>query len=90
MTWSTRALLLFLRSSPNMASSPAHSSSVEDTVKAAPFEAIDEPNKLQCYTSAPGVIDEVTRVIDHKAERRLCRKFDFRLLPILAIMCKAI
>ncbi|KAI9890105.1 MAG: hypothetical protein M1814_004504 [Vezdaea aestivalis] len=25
-------------------------------------------------------------VIDHKAERALCRKFDFRLLPVLAIM----
>ncbi|OGE55808.1 hypothetical protein PENARI_c004G03057 [Penicillium arizonense] len=47
---------------------------------------IDEPNKLHGYASAPGVIDEVTRVVDHKAERRLCRKFDFRLLPILAIM----
>jgi hypothetical protein len=49
---------------------------------------IDEPNKLHGYASAPGVIDEVTRVVDHKAERRLCRKFDYRLLPILAIMCK--
>ena len=25
-------------------------------------------------------------VIDHAAERALCRKFDFRLLPVLAIM----
>jgi hypothetical protein len=49
---------------------------------------VDGPNKLQGYASAPGVIDEVTRVVDHKAERRLCRKFDYRLLPILAIMCK--
>ncbi|KAJ6167148.1 Major facilitator superfamily domain general substrate transporter [Penicillium chermesinum] len=45
-----------------------------------------EPNKLQGYGSAPGVIDDVTRVVDHKAERRLCRRFDIRLLPILAIM----
>jgi hypothetical protein len=25
-------------------------------------------------------------VVDHPAERALCRKFDFRLLPVLAIM----
>lgn len=31
--------------------------------------------------------DEV-HVVDHEAERRLCRKLDFRLMPVLAIMCK--
>lgn len=31
---------------------------------------------------------ETARVIDHEAERALCRKFDFRLLPILAFMCR--
>ncbi|KAJ5456573.1 hypothetical protein N7530_011847 [Penicillium desertorum] len=46
----------------------------------------EEPNMLKGYGSVPGVMDEVTRVVDHKAERRLCRKFDYRLLPILAIM----
>lgn len=37
-----------------------------------------------------GVIDplhDVARVTDHKAERALARKFDFRLLPVLALMC---
>lgn len=29
---------------------------------------------------------EVAYVVDHHAERALCRKFDFRLLPVLAIM----
>jgi len=29
---------------------------------------------------------ETAYVIDHHAERSLCRKFDFRLLPVLAIM----
>lgn len=29
------------------------------------------------------------RVVDHIAERQLCRKFDVRLMPVLAIMCKA-
>ena len=31
---------------------------------------------------------ETARVIDHQAERALCRKFDVRLMPVLAIMCK--
>lgn len=62
---------------------------MEDTTKTATLGTIDEPNKLQGYGSAPGVIDEVTRVVDHKAERRLCRRFDIRLLPILAIMCRS-
>ena len=35
-----------------------------------------------------GVIEGVVRVVDHQAERALCRKFDFRLLPILAFMCR--
>jgi len=29
---------------------------------------------------------ETARIIDQKAERRLCRKFDTRLLPVLAMM----
>jgi hypothetical protein len=44
---------------------------------------MEEPTK-----SVPGIMDDVTRVVDHKAERRLCRKFDYRLLPILAVMCE--
>jgi hypothetical protein len=31
---------------------------------------------------------ETARVVDHIAERQLCRKFDVRLMPVLAIMCK--
>ncbi|KAJ5769758.1 uncharacterized protein N7511_001809 [Penicillium nucicola] len=58
----------------------------EGMTKTDTMGTLDEPNKLQGYASAPGVMDEVTRVVDHKAERRLCRKFDYRLLPILAIM----
>lgn len=30
---------------------------------------------------------ESARVVDHIAERQLCRKFDVRLMPVLAIMC---
>lgn len=28
------------------------------------------------------------RVLDPAAERALCRKFDYRLLPVLAFLCK--
>ena len=38
--------------------------------------------------SSMGVIEGVVRVVDHQAERALCRKFDFRLLPLLAFMCR--
>lgn len=37
-----------------------------------------------------GVGEGVVRVVDHQAERALCRKFDFRLLPLLAFMCREI
>lgn len=69
-----------------MASDPAHSPSPEETTKVDAVK--NDPNKLQGYGSAPGVVDDLAPVVDHKAERRLCRRFDIRLLPILAIMCR--
>jgi hypothetical protein len=70
--------------------SPARAPSPDGTVKKTDtLGTIEEPVTLKGYGSAPGVMDEVTRVVDHKAERRLCRKFDYRLLPILAVMCKS-
>lgn len=70
-------------------SNSARASSPDGTVKKTDtLGTVEEPNTLKGYGSVPGVIDEVTRVVDHKAERRLCRKFDYRLLPILAVMCK--
>jgi hypothetical protein len=38
--------------------------------------------------STKAVLGETARVLDHEAERALCRKFDFRLLPVLALMCR--
>lgn len=35
-------------------------------------------------------VAETARVVDHAAERRLCRKFDLRILPVLAVMCKCV
>lgn len=29
-------------------------------------------------------------ILDHTLEKRLCWKFDLRLLPVLAIMCKSV
>lgn len=70
-------------------SSSARASSPDGAVKKTDtLGTAEEPNTLKGYGSVPGVIDEVTRVVDHKGERRLCRKFDYRLLPILAVMCK--
>ncbi|KAK4922273.1 hypothetical protein LTR66_016612, partial [Elasticomyces elasticus] len=63
-------------SSSTRPSSPAGTVKKTDTVG-----TMEETTK-----SVPGIMDEVTRVVDHKAERRLCRKFDYRLLPILAVM----
>lgn len=45
-------------------------------------------NKVHDVESHTGVVlsDETAHVIDVAAERALCRKFDFRLLPVLAVM----
>ena len=53
-----------------------------------PKPAAVEANKLNSHEYGPGVVEDVVRVVDHKAERALCRKFDYRLLPILAFMCE--
>ena len=39
----------------------------------------------ESYIGTQG-LGETAFVIDHHAERALCRKFDYRLLPILALM----
>jgi hypothetical protein len=46
----------------------------------------EDPNKSDRY--APGVVENVAHVVDHKAERALCRRFDLRLMPVLAVMCQ--
>lgn len=35
------------------------------------------------------IVAETARVLDHDAEVKLCRKFDIRILPVLAVMCKS-
>lgn len=36
----------------------------------------------------PAAQAETARILDKAAERRLCLKFDVRLMPVLALMCK--
>ena len=56
--------------------------------------SLTEPNDLKVpYAEAlveaePGVgrNGDTAWVVDHHAERALCRKFDYRLLPVLAVM----
>ena len=37
----------------------------------------------------PTAQSETARVLNKAAERRLCLKFDIRLMPVLALMCKS-
>ncbi|QQK40303.1 MFS transporter, putative [Penicillium digitatum] len=67
-------------------SSPARASPDGTAKKPDTLGLVKDSYTLKGYGSVPGVMDEGTRVVDPKAERRLCRKFDFRLLPILAVM----
>ncbi|KAL4873948.1 hypothetical protein BDV12DRAFT_205384 [Aspergillus spectabilis] len=61
--------------------SPSSSAAPVDGRDSLPDE---DPNKNDHY--APGVVENVARVVDHKAERALCRRFDLRLMPVLAVM----
>lgn len=54
---------------------------------------VKDPKAVDVETSRDsylGVGEGVVRVVNHQAERALCRKFDFRLLPLLAFMCRGI
>jgi hypothetical protein len=47
-----------------------------------PYTVTDPEHQLEAELAQ----HEPAYVVDHHAERALCRKFDFRLLPILALM----
>lgn len=49
---------------------------------------VKSPYSIEAGDSDPAVDQAygTAAVVDHVAERKLCRKFDFRLLPVLAIM----
>lgn len=69
-----------------MTSSPPSRPSRDDT-KTADVEAYHDEAVKPGY-GAPGVVDNVVSVVDHKAERALCLRFDIRILPMLTIMCE--
>ncbi|OJJ42827.1 hypothetical protein ASPZODRAFT_76139 [Penicilliopsis zonata CBS 506.65] len=64
--------------------SPSPSPSPSPPAKTPGCDAL--ANKIPSNVSAPAEVVEVARVVDHQAERALCRKFDLRLLPVLAVM----
>jgi hypothetical protein len=49
--------------------------------------ARDEKDLAAIYDGESDSAEEPVREVDHIAERQLCRKFDVRLMPVLAIMC---
>ncbi|CAH0017419.1 unnamed protein product [Clonostachys rhizophaga] len=50
------------------------------------MDSKDERNLPVIKDTELGGSEETARVVDHVAERKLCRKFDVRLMPVLAIM----
>ncbi|KAF7177298.1 hypothetical protein CNMCM7691_005188 [Aspergillus felis] len=70
-----------------MASNIMSDTTRDDTKTSTANESVHESgDNLKNYGSAPGVVEDIVRVVDHKAERALCRRFDLRLLPVLAVM----
>jgi hypothetical protein len=59
-----------------------------------PTKPVDSPDvtveesKLENGQDAVQEGAYASMAIDHKAERRLCLKFDLHILPVLAIMCE--
>lgn len=59
---------------------------VNTPTRDAKVVADGEGSDLESSQSGPGIVAETARVLDHAAEVRLCRKFDIRILPFLAVM----
>lgn len=66
-----------------MAADPVKNSTMEES--SIPRKEID----VESSNGETAVIAETARVLDHAAEVKLTRKFDLRILPILAVMCKS-
>lgn len=58
------------------------SDSIEERFDETGYNETQEPES----ESGLGASSEPAYVVNHEAERALCRKFDFRLLPVLALM----
>lgn len=53
-----------------------------------PKKDIDVADVESSANGEGAVAADTARVQDHAAEVRLCRKFDIRILPVLAVMCE--
>lgn len=62
--------------------SPSSGSLRDEDIKKNPYTVEADPEADSTIVGTLGT----PHIIDHAAERALCRKFDFRLLPVLAIM----
>ncbi|KAK7729988.1 hypothetical protein SLS53_009103 [Cytospora paraplurivora] len=62
---------------------PDKHASIEDAT--IPRKDIDTGD-VESFNGGPDIAVETARVLDHDAEVKLCRKFDIRILPFLAIM----
>lgn len=71
---------------PNIEEKRAYPSSNNDATTKEQLNYVDTKD-AESSLGAPPDFNETARILDHKAERALCRKFDFRILPVLAIMC---
>ncbi|KAI1148776.1 major facilitator superfamily transporter [Nemania diffusa] len=67
-------------SEPVLSLDSQHRPAAEDAVSCTKKSADDAESRHE------NIAEETAHIIDPAAERALCRKFDFRLLPILAIM----
>lgn len=62
--------------------SPSSGSFRDEDIKKNPYTSDADPEAENTVVGISGT----AQIIDHAAERALCRKFDFRLLPVLATM----
>lgn len=57
---------------------------------ALPKKDIDVADVESSANGEEAIVADTARVQDHEAEVRLCRKFDIRILPVLAVMCECL
>lgn len=66
---------------------PVKQTSIEDTTEDHSLSKKDiDVGDIESFNGEPGAAPETARVLDHDAEVKLCRKFDVRILPFLAVM----
>lgn len=66
----------------------AHTPNKDADVENAVTQHASSLERVESQNLKDGLDETTARVVDHEAERKLCFKFDIRLMPVLAIMCK--